>query len=341
MVHFNEDGSLAVSQPQRKKRDHLMLLKAIDEVPFGMGRKLLINYLQGKQNAQSARLRLDRYMSFGELGGFIDDEINSLITHLEHEEFITTNKEKGLYTVYVLTDKGKEELEVPQHHICINDIDKNMLEAQAQAGLRLKIKNTFPPTSPPTEQEQALCKALQDFFPQFNERQRKAVISGNRHIICVAGAGSGKTSVLTKRIEFLVKYKSVNPKKILAITFTRKARQEMKERLAKNMPETPITIETFNSFCEKTLQQHAYESYGTRVDMISPREQISFLIEALKKNGYTQNSMVQSYFTSRQQQGKDAKSLFFSFRYDFQSLIDKISITKTWMEALRQSIQKK
>lgn len=340
MVSFNEDGSLAVSQTQKKKKDHLMLLKAIDEVPFGMGRKLLVAYMQGKQNAQSTRLRLDRYLSFGELGGFIDEEINTLITHLEQEEFITTNKEKGLYTIFVLTEKGKDELEIPQHTICINDIDKKILAEQSQEVQRLKIKNTFPPTSPATEQEQALFQALNDFFPHFNERQRKAVISSNKHIICVAGAGSGKTSVLTKRIEFLIKYKSANPKKILAITFTRKARLEMKERLQKSMPETPITIETFNSFCEKTLQKNAYELYGTQVDMIQMREQITFLIEALKKNGYTQNSMVRSYFTSRQQQGKDAKSLFFSFRYDFQSLIDKIRLTKTSMDELRASIKK-
>ncbi len=65
-------------------------------------------------------------------------------------------------------------------------------------------------------------------------------------------AGSGKTTVLTKRVEFLVKNHLDDPKKILAITFTRKARQEMIKRLSKAENLDQVMVETFNSFCEKT-----------------------------------------------------------------------------------------
>ena len=88
-----------------------------------------------------------------------------------------------------------------------------------------------------------------------------SIISNKENILCVAGAGSGKTSVLTKRIEFLVKYGGVNPEKILAITFTRKARQEMAERLLK-LGISQVKVETFNSFCEKILRKYGGMIYG-------------------------------------------------------------------------------
>ena len=77
--------------------------------------------------------------------------------------------------------------------------------------------------------------------------------------MCIAGAGSGKTRVLTKRVWYLSKLKSVSQNKILAITFTRKARTEMIERLSKLIPGNIIQIETFNSFCEKILRKNENE----------------------------------------------------------------------------------
>ena len=82
-----------------------------------------------------------------------------------------------------------------------------------------------------TDQDRIMFNELDFFIGNYNENQKKAIISPSKKILCVAGAGSGKTSVLTKRIEFLIKYRGVDPKKILAITFTRKAKQEMKKRL--------------------------------------------------------------------------------------------------------------
>ena len=70
---FNEDGSLAVKKV--KKQDHVVILKAIDEIPFGMGQKLFIDHLRGKQNAKTAKLRLEKYFTFGELGGYEDEEL--------------------------------------------------------------------------------------------------------------------------------------------------------------------------------------------------------------------------------------------------------------------------
>ena len=66
---FNPDGSLQAA-PKKTKREHLPLLLALEELPFGMGTKLLIDHLRGRQNARTIKLKLDKYMTFGDLGGY-------------------------------------------------------------------------------------------------------------------------------------------------------------------------------------------------------------------------------------------------------------------------------
>ena len=148
---------------------------------------------------------------------------------------------------------------------------------------------------------------LDNFLSKYNEFQKKAIISNNNRILCVAGAGSGKTTVLTKKIEFLIKYKDVDPSKILAITFTRKAKQEMKERLLKNNL-SPI-VETFNSFCEKILRKNQLSIYGRQVRVMDRLAKMMAFSFALQNLNLKTEELVDKYFKENQKRNKSNDEL--------------------------------
>lgn len=320
---FNEDGSLAVKKPLR--RDHLPMLKALLEMPFSPGKKLLISHVQGKENSKTARLKLNRYLSFGDLGGYEEKDLYKLIDFLMSSKFIAQKKQKGLYPVLVLTKKGEDEIAHPSAEVRIDELE-------AEKYTQTAIKNPFSETVI-SDEERKVFASLHDFFGHFNDEQKKAVIDSSKKILCVAGAGSGKTSVLTKRIEFLHTYKGVSQDKILAITFTRKARNEMLERLDKLLGAHSVRVETFNSFCEKLLQKHGEHFYEKNVRMINRSQYTTLVIKLLEKMSHTPASIVKNYFTIRQRSGKDDRQLFFSFLYDLQALNQKIKVNAlTWDE---------
>ena len=99
-----------------------------------------------------------------------------------------------------------------------------------------------------------------NFEAELNEKQYEAVSTSLQHVRVVAGAGSGKTRVLTYRIAFLLSEMHVDPWKILAITFTNKVAGEMKDRVIKLVPEAAkdLTIKTFHSFAAFFLRQEIH-----------------------------------------------------------------------------------
>ncbi|MDH7499326.1 MAG: ATP-dependent DNA helicase [candidate division NC10 bacterium] len=128
-----------------------------------------------------------------------------------------------------------------------------------------------------TEEETVLPKRL-------NAQQRQAIHHGEGPLLVVAGAGTGKTMVITHRIAHLINAKRAKPEEILALTFTEKAAAEMSERVDLLVPYgfMDVAISTFHAFGDRVLRDHALE-LGLVPDfrVLSRSEQIVFLREHL------------------------------------------------------------
>ena len=94
-----------------------------------------------------------------------------------------------------------------------------------------------------------------------NRQQKEAIAHDKGPLLIIAGAGTGKTTVITERIKHLIVDKNVPPASILALTFTQKAAFEMQERIDMLLPYgyTNLWIDTFHSFCDKILRDEAHQ----------------------------------------------------------------------------------
>jgi superfamily I DNA/RNA helicase len=283
------------------EQDYVQILQALQDIPFGVGKKLLTTYLQGGNAESIARNKLHTKESYGSLAGYEPQELSDLIESLLMNKFIQLESVKGnaFWKVLCLSEKGKQEIVNPQWH-------------KRQVSSRLQQTETEI-----TEKDKELFKHF-PFLEKYNDHQKKAILSPSPKLLCIAGAGSGKTTVLTQRISFLARYKSVPPEKILAITFTRKARQEMKARLKG----IPVKVETFNSFCEKLLQQHTVQAYGKQVRMIQYSEKIQLIKQAIKSLNLSTEKVMSTYFSKHQLHGKTPDELFFTFLNDCFFILD-------------------
>jgi DNA helicase-2/ATP-dependent DNA helicase PcrA len=97
-----------------------------------------------------------------------------------------------------------------------------------------------------------------DLLANMNPQQRDGILSVDGPVLLLAGAGSGKTRVITHRIAYLIQERGISPDNILAVTFTNKAAKEMVERVEKILGHSTLaqpTIATFHSFCVRVLRR--------------------------------------------------------------------------------------
>ncbi|MCC7574393.1 ATP-dependent DNA helicase UvrD2 [Candidatus Woesearchaeota archaeon] len=281
------------------EKDYLLVLRALKEVPFNVGKNLLIDILIGDINNPSVeRNKLHELNCFGDLA-YSKEElsmvVDSLIRHgfIEQISFSTINKYAKVLKISV---KGVDELRKPtffKRKLAFSNNQKTFISSS----------------------EKELFKNFDFFLKDLNDEQKKAVVTPSKNVVCVAGAGSGKTRVLTKRVEFLIKYRGVNPSRILAITFTRKARQEMMYRL-ESSGITNARVETFNSFCEKVLRLHNDLIYDKPVRVMSFKDKIVGIRRALQEQGLNLRDALSIYFSYAQRRGKTDDQLAAIFMND-------------------------
>lgn len=127
------------------------------------------------------------------------------------------------------------------------------------------------------------------YLEGLNTEQREAVESLDGPVLVLAGAGTGKTRVLTTRLAHLLNTGKAYPSQILAVTFTNKAAQEMKERVSASMGGQPVEgwwLGTFHSLAARMLRRHAdLVGLSSNFTILDPDDQVRLLKQIMEANG--------------------------------------------------------
>ena len=141
-----------------------------------------------------------------------------------------------------------------------------------------------------------------EYLDGLNEKQKEAVFYLDGPLLIVAGAGSGKTKVLTSRIAHIINNKKAYPNQILAVTFTNKAAKEMQDRVSKILKKKAIGLSwlgTFHSICAKLLRKHA-EAVGlnTNFTIIDQDDQVRLIKNICKSENIDTKKISPKYILS-------------------------------------------
>lgn len=311
------------------KNDYLEVLNALGDIPFSVGKRLLIDYLRGdKTNESITRNTLFKNKSFGALA-YETHELEEIIELLLHNDMLryVPIRGKKFLKVLSITEKGIKELKKPT----------------ALKPLPQKKESVFTDVfsdkiSPVTDGDKITFELFGELLKGFNDEQKKAIISDKKNILCIAGAGSGKTTVLTKRLEFLINYRSVKPQNVLAITFTRKARAEMIHRLSNMTNTSTVQVETFNSFCEKILKHHNHMIYDKDVRVIDYKDRFLIMNKALMHLRVSKEHAINSYFSFAQKRSKTPEQLATIFMNDCFFIRDYMKLKSCDVEAMGKEV---
>jgi DNA helicase-2/ATP-dependent DNA helicase PcrA len=139
--------------------------------------------------------------------------------------------------------------------------------------------------SPPAEAaSEEVADGVEALLHGLNPEQRRAVCHGDGPLLVVAGAGTGKTQVITRRIAWLIATRRARPSEILALTFTDKAADEMQTRVDQLVPYgyTDAAVSTFHAFGDRLIREFALElGLPTETRVLSRPEVVIFLRERL------------------------------------------------------------
>lgn len=147
-----------------------------------------------------------------------------------------------------------------------------------------------------------------NFIESLNNKQQEAVLHTEGPLLILAGAGSGKTRVITNRIGYLIREKSVSPRSILAITFTNKAASEMRERVEAQlgMDAGGAWISTFHSACVKILRMYSHLiGYDNNFSIYDTDDQKTVVKNICKKLDIDTKRFKEKWFISQISSAKD------------------------------------
>ncbi len=171
-----------------------------------------------------------------------------------------------------------------------------------------------------------------------NKEQKEAVLQTEGPVMAIAGAGSGKTSVLTRRIAYLIYEKNVHYKNILAITFTNKAANEMKERVKEltDIPTRFMWISTFHSMCARILRDHIeLIGYTRAFQILDDDDTLQMMKSIMKKLDIDSKIYKPRQVKSGVQAVKADEDKLYDFEEPLRSIIKRVYIS--YQESLRQN----
>ena len=187
-----------------------------------------------------------------------------------------------------------------------------------------------------------------DLLSSLNTQQREAVIETEGPVLILAGAGSGKTRVITYRIAYLISERNVAPHNILAVTFTNKAAGEMRERVERLWSDTPLRsaplISTFHSLCVRILRQHIEalgEGYTRSFTIYDQDDSVRLVKACIKDLGYDDKQLgqrsVQAAISGAKNRGDDAESYSARVEYGDEKRAAIARVFRLYEERLRNN----
>ena len=141
-----------------------------------------------------------------------------------------------------------------------------------------------------------------EYLNNLNKSQKEAVLHLNGPLLIVAGAGSGKTKVLTSRIAHIIKEKKAYPNQILSVTFTNKAAKEMHNRVSSILKTEAVGLSwlgTFHSICAKLLRKHAAAAgLNSNFSIIDQDDQVRLIKNICKAENIDVKQLAPKYILS-------------------------------------------